>query len=89
MNSMPVLESIDALAFHDLHSLEHLEVQHSPNLRHIHPLAFRDNIQQVYTPLSLQGQYTAGIYTPSGTIYSRYIHPFRDNIQQVYTPPSL
>ena len=47
MNSMPFLNVIDALAFHDLHSLERLDCRDNRNLSHIHPKAFRDNLFQV------------------------------------------
>jgi len=49
-DNMPELEYIGALALHDLHSLEQFECRFNPNLKHIHPLAFRDNLYQDSLP---------------------------------------
>ena len=46
LNSMPELEKIEALAFHDLHSLNNLECRNNQKLSYIHTKSFRDNLYQ-------------------------------------------
>ena len=43
---MPRLEKIEALAFHDLHSLATMECRNNHKLSYIHSKAFRDNLYQ-------------------------------------------
>ncbi|XP_023334954.1 leucine-rich repeat neuronal protein 3 [Eurytemora carolleeae] len=60
MSSMPTLEDIDALAFHDLHSLETLDCRDNENLKHFHPQAFKDNLFQDVSLMELRYLYISG-----------------------------